>query len=227
MDYVILTDVIELTVSDPVANEANKRLSEQMGRTLDTLTFDVLKATASYYNCTDGSDGQTPTELTQTDIDTNVQTLMDNDAKMFADIMPASPDFGTAPLDESYYAISNTAVYRDLKDCESWVPINQYPKPSARRRGERGYTDNVRWCLSSHAPSTGTGASKQYYTFLMARDAYGVVDIASGNAESIYIAPGGTGDRLKQRSSLGWKAWHACKILNDDYIIRVMATITQ
>ena len=227
MDFIVLTDVVELIISDPVANQANKRLGEQMGETLETLTYDVLKATASYYNCADGANGGTPTELTQTDIDTNVQTLMNNDAKMFTEIMSAGSGFGTAPLDQSYYAISNTAVYRDLKDVDSWVPRNQYPQPASVKQGERGYTDNVRWCLSSHTPSTGTGASKQFYTFLLSRDAFGVVDIATGNSSSIFIPPGGTGDRLKQRSSLGWKAWHACKILNDDYIIRVMATITQ
>jgi len=226
-DFIVLTDVVELTVSDPVANQANKRLGEQMGETLETLTYDVLKATASYYNCADGADGGTPTELTQTDIDTNVQTLMNNDAKMYTEIMSAGSGFGTAPLDQSYYAISNTAVYRDLKDVDSWVPRNQYPQPASVKQGERGYTDNVRWCLSSHTPTTGTGSSKQFYTFLLSRDAFGVVDIATGNSSSIFIPPGGTGDRLKQRSSLGWKAWHACKILNDDYIIRVMATITQ
>ena len=226
-DYVVLTDVVELTVEDPVSNEANKRLGEQMGRTLDTLTFDTLAASLSEVDCSAGADGQTVTELTQTDIDGVVQTLMDNDASMFADIMDASTGFGTAPLDESYYALSNTAVYKDLKDVESWVPINQYPKPSMRKKGERGYTDNVRWCLTSKAPTSGSGASKEYYSFIMGKDAYGVVDIASGNAESIYIPPGGTGDRLKQRSSLGWKAWHACQILNDNYMVKLSSTITQ
>ena len=226
-DFTVLTDVLLLTVEDPVTNEANKRLGEQMGRTLDTLTFDTLVATLSAVNSAGGADGQTPTELTQTSVDSVVQTLMDNDADMFSEIMKANTGFGTAPLDESYYCLGNTAVYKDLKELDSWVPINQYPQPASRKMGERGYTDNVRWCLSSKAPSSGSGVSKYWYNFIMGKDAYGVVDIASGNAESIFIPPGGTGDRLKQRSSLGWKAWHACKILNDDNIVALKATITQ
>jgi len=229
-DLVILTDVIELTVSDPVANEANRRLGEQMGRTLDTLTFDILHATTNYYAAAKGANTYTPTEITQEDIDIVVQKLMNKDTSMFAEIMPASTGYGTAPLDESYYAMTNTAVYRDVKEVDSWVPINQYPKPAARKLGERGYTDNVRWCMSSKAPSTANGDLAGTHTiydwFVLGRDAYGVVDIASGNAESIFTPPGGAGDRLKQRSSLGWKAWHACKILNNNFMVRGYCTLS-
>lgn len=221
-DIIILTDVVELTVSDPVANQSTKRLGQQMGRTMDTLTFDVLVATGTIYNAQYGGNGSTPTELTQEDIDEVVETMMNNDAKMFTDVVKASTGFGTAPLDESYYAISNTAVYKDLKAVASWVPINQYPNPANRRVGERGYTDNVRWCLSSKSPV----ASTIYDWFVIGQDAYGVVDIATGNAEMIFTPPGGAGDRLKQRSSLGWKAWHAAKILNDDFLVRGRCTLS-
>jgi N4-gp56 family major capsid protein len=200
-----------------------------MGRTFDTLTFDVLKATGSIYSCFNGGNLKTPTEVTQADVDAIVQTLMDNNAKMFTAIMGASTKIGTAPLDESYYCMSNTAIYRDLKDLDSWVPINQYPTPDARKMGERGYTDNMRWCLSSKAPVTVNGdlagTSDVYDFYAVAQDAYGVVDISGGNIESIYTPPGGAGDRLKQKSSLGWKGWHAAKILNDTFLMRGRCTL--
>lgn len=219
---VILTDVVELTVSDPVANQATKRLGEQMARTLDTLTYDVLVATGTIYDAQYGVNGGTPTELTQADIDEVVEDLMNVDAKMFTDVVKASTGFGTAPLDEAYYAITNTAVYKDLKEVDSWVPINQYPNPGARKVGERGYTDNVRWCLSSKAPV----ASSIYDWYIIAQDSYGITDISTGNAEMIFTAPGGAGDRLKQRSSLGWKAWHSAKILNDNDLVRGRCTLS-
>ena len=229
-DLVIMTDVVELTVEDPVANKVNRRLAEQAGRTLDTLTFDVLKATGSIYNCEFGGNLKTPTEITQADIDAVVQTLFDNDAKMFTAIMGASQGIGTAPLDESYYCMTNTAIYRDLKDVESWVPINQYPKPEARKKGERGYTDNARWCMSSKAPLTLNGdlagTSTVYDWYMTGMDSYGVVDLEGGNIETIFTPPGGPGDRLRQKSSLGWKAWHAAKILQDLWLIRGRATLS-
>ena len=221
-DLILLTDVVELTVSDPVANEATKKLGQQMGRSLDTLTYDVLVSTGTIYDAQFGVNGETPTEITQSDIDEVVEDLMNENAKMFTDVVKASTGFGTAPLDEAYYAITNTAVYKDLKEVDSWVPINQYPNPAARKLGERGYTDNVRWCLSSKAPV----ASSIYDWYVVAQDAYGVVDINSGNSEMIFTPPGGPGDRLNQRSSLGWKAWHAAKILNDNYLVRGRCTLS-
>jgi len=228
-DLVIMTDVVELTVEDPVANQINKRLGEQAGRTFDTLTFDILKATGSPYNCVAGGNLKTPTEVTQADVDTVVQTLLDNDAKMFTEIMGASNKIGTAPLDESYYCMTNTAIYRDLKELDSWVPINQYPNPGARKNGERGYTDNLRWTMSSKAPLTlngdDAGTSTVYDFYATGQDAYGVIDIAGGNVESIFTPPGGPGDRLRQKSSLGWKGWHAAKILNDLFLIKGRCTL--
>jgi N4-gp56 family major capsid protein len=228
-DVVIMTDVVELTVEDPVANQVNMRLGEQAGRTFDTLTFDVIKATGSIYNCKHGGNLKTPSNITQADVDTIVQSLFDNDAKMWTAIMSGSTNVGTAPLDESYYCMTNTAIYRDLKNLDSWVPANQYPKPEDRKAGERGYTDNMRWCMSSKAPLTANGdlagTSTVYDFYAVGRDAYGVVDISGGNMESIYTAPGGPGDRLKQKSSLGWKGWHAAKILNDLALIRGRCTL--
>jgi len=228
-DLVVMTDVVELTVSDPVANQVNKRLGEQMGRTYDTLTFDVLKATGSIYNCSNGGNLKTPTEVTQADVDDIVQTLMNNNAKMFTDIMGASNKVGTAPLDEAYYCMTNTAVYRDLKNLESWVPINQYPTPGMRKNGERGYTDNLRWTMSSKTPLTLNGdlatTSTVYDFYVTGQDSYGIVDISGGNVESIFTPPGGAGDRLKQKSSLGWKGWHAAKILNDLFLVRGRCTL--
>lgn len=224
-DLVILTDVVELTVSDPVANQAAIKLSEQMGKFLDTLTFDVLVATGSVYNCQYGANGKTPTELTQEDSDDIVQTLMSNDAPLFSKISEGVNKIGTEPLDESYYVLSHTNIYKDLKKLSSWVPVAKYPDPSIRRKGERGYTDNARWCLSSKAPINTSGADDIYYSFYIGMDAYGVVDIDGGNAEMIFTQPGGPGDRLKQRSSLGWKAWHAAKILQERNLIRAASTL--
>lgn len=228
-DLTIMSDVIDLTVEDPVANQVNRRQAEQAGRTFDTLTFDVLKATGTIYNCNQGGNLKTPNEVTQADVDDIVQILFDNDAKMFTGVMASSTGTGTAPLDESYYCMANSAIYRDLKNLDSWVPINQYPKPEARKNGERGYTDNARWCLSSKAPLTlngdDAGSSTVYDFFMTGQDAYGVIDISGGNMKSIFTKAGGAGDRLEQASSLGWKGWHACKILNDLLLVRGRCTL--
>lgn len=224
-DLVIMTDVDELTLEDNLAQQANIRLGQQMARTMDTLTFDVLVATGSIYNCQYGGNGLTPTEATQDDLDEVVQNMMNANGQFFNPIVGGQNKFGTQPLDESYVGIASTQCYKFLKAMSSWTPISEYPDPKGKYAGERGYTDNVRWCLSSKAPVDTSGQNDIASLFVMAQDSYGVVDIESGNVESIFTAPGGHGDRLRQKSSLGWKAWHAAKVLQDQWLTRVRATL--
>ena len=83
--------------------------------------------------------------------------------------------------------------------------------------------------MSSKAPLTlngdDAGTSTVYDFYATGQDAYGVIDIAGGNVESIFTPPGGPGDRLRQKSSLGWKGWHAAKILNDLFLIKGRCTL--
>lgn len=233
-DVVIITDAVKMTVSDPILNQTNKKLGEQMGRTLDTLTLDVLVSTGTVHNCVHGGNGNAITEYTQEDGDEIVETLMVNDAEMFTAVVEGTNKFGTSPLDESYCTMAHTKLYKDLKKVSSWVPKNQYPNQSKFYIGERGYTDNNRWCLTSKG-SVESSLGYDVYDFITTSvDAYGIIDMegegfneqgmdSKGNirpAETIYTAPGGHNDRLKRKHSLGWKAYHTCRILNDNWLIR-------
>lgn len=224
-DLVLMTDVLMLTLEDDIAQQANIRLGQQMARTFDTLTFDVLAATASIYSCASGQNTKTPTEISQEDLDAMVQLLMDANGEFFSDIYGGVNKIGTAPLDEAYMAIGHTKLYRDLKECSSWVPVAQYPNPAIKNNGERGYTDHCRWHLTTQAPVDTSGVDDIYSFFMFAQNAYGVVDIENGNIESIFTPPGGPGDRLRQLSSLGWKGWHAAKIVQDQWALRGRATL--
>lgn len=54
-------------------------------------------------------------------------------------------------------------------------------------------------------------------------DAYGDINISGENAHVI-VKPkgsGGTADPLEQRSTIGWKAAYAAKVLMEDYIVRI------
>ena len=54
-------------------------------QTEDQLTRDMLAATASFINCVGGFDGDSPTEITRSDVDQVVKTLVSNNAYMIMD----------------------------------------------------------------------------------------------------------------------------------------------
>lgn len=65
--------IYPLTRIVPAVDESNR------------LTRDMLAATASFINCTGGVNGDNPTEITRTDVDTIVRTLLNNNAYTIMD----------------------------------------------------------------------------------------------------------------------------------------------
>lgn len=77
-------------------------------------------------------------------------------------------------------------------------------------------------------PGEGAASSKPVYsTLVLGADAYGVTDIKS-TLENITKSLGsaGSGDPLNQRATMGWKAYHLCKILTDMYMVRLESLAT-
>lgn len=62
--------------------------------TEDQLTRDMLASTASMYNCTGGTNGDLPTDLSLSDIDEVTSTLLTNDAWMILDSIGGEDKFG-------------------------------------------------------------------------------------------------------------------------------------
>ena len=69
----------------------------------------------------------------------------------------------------------------------------------------------------------GAGNVAVYGTIFMGKDAYGIVEPSAESLEVIVKQRGsaGTADPLDQRSTVGWKASHAAKILYQERLVRV------
>ncbi len=78
-------------------NECAARLGVSLRQTEDQLTRDMLASTASFINCTGGVNGDNPTEITRSDVDTVVRTLLNNNAYTIMDNIEGEDKFGTAP----------------------------------------------------------------------------------------------------------------------------------
>ncbi len=66
-------------------NECAARLGVSLRQTEDQLTRDMLAATAGFINCVGGVNGDNPTEITRSDVDEVVRTLLDNNAYTIMD----------------------------------------------------------------------------------------------------------------------------------------------
>lgn len=216
-DFVHVTDVVDLTVEDAVLTEAVEKQSDQMHATLDELVRDVLAACASSTTCSTGG-----TVLNKTDIDTVVQTLMGGNTKWITQLIKAGPGQGTSPIPACFWGIVDSDLTDDLQDVSGFLETHEYPSQGPVDPHEWGATGHVRWLWTTE----GYVSSGTYSCPIIGQNAYGIVDIAGGNAKSIIKAfgSGGTADPLNQRATVGWKLWQVARILNDAHMHILKAT---
>jgi N4-gp56 family major capsid protein len=217
--YVKITDVVDLTNQDPVLTRiASDKLGRNEGKTFDTLMRDVLAATASQVNASGGSNGSTPTEITRSDIDAIVETLLDNDADFVSPMLSASTGQGTVPIRASFWGIIKSTIVMDLEACVGFVPVTGYSAHMGVDEAEWGSTGNVRWCHSSNAKSV-SGSPTVYPLPIIGKDAYGTVNL--GKTKNVVKGFDTAGSPLNRYATSGWIAPWAGRILNDLFMIQL------
>ena len=94
-------------------NECAARLGVSLRQTEDTLTRDMLAATAGFINCVGGVNGDNPTEITLQDCDTVTQTLLTNNAYTIMDNIEGENKFGKmcAELKSSLIDLETEVVF--------------------------------------------------------------------------------------------------------------------
>ena len=221
--WVMLTDMLQMTALDPMVVQATQLCGDQAGRTLDTISREVLNAgTNVQYG--DGTSKKSRDTLTREDkltvnaVFRAARTLKKNLAK---------------PIDGSYVAIIHPDVAYDIMASDQWQDINKYSNAVNIFDGEIGKIGGVRFVETTEAkifPKAGATDSALdsqkcdvYSTLFLGRDAYGVTEISGGGLETIVkqLGSAGTSDPLNQRSSVGWKATKVTVILVQEYMLRV------
>jgi len=227
-DFVHITDVLEFTCENKILNVAVSELNDQMLRTEDELIRNVIVSSASVTTCSKGD--VAATDFNETDINTITNTLQNGDAEEVTPLIKASTGQGTSPVLASYWMLAHTALNSDWKNVSGYLSIGEYPSQRGVLEAERCSINEVRILASSVAHKEGSAtaafpssAGTYYYCPIIAKHAYGVVDLKKANAKLI-LHPRGTGgpsDPLNQRQTAGWKNMNVCRILND-YNIQVL-----
>ena len=232
--YVTLSDLLMLTAIDNNLVQATKLIASQAGRTLDTITREVLNA-GTIVQYADGAVsaradlvGGSATEsennyLTVDAIKQAVRTLEAQDA----------------PKINGYYVgIIHPNVKYDLMKDPDWKTPHEYVNTANVYQNEIGELYGVRFVQSSRAKVWTKAAKKKatgsvvatdrdvYSTLILADDAYGVTDISGGGLQHIVkqLGSAGSGDPLDQRATVGWKAAKTAEILVQQYMVRIETT---
>jgi N4-gp56 family major capsid protein len=241
-----LTDVIEDTHKDPVLNDASVQCGENVGRTIEALTYGVVKAGTSveYANGTQRTDVNTPISLSK--IRAVIRTLQAQKAMMITRIVDPSPDYGTKAVEAGFIAVCHTDLSSDIRNLPGFTPVAEYGRRQTVHERELGTVEEVRFITSPDlspwidaggakagsgtAMVSTSGTSADVYPILIfGKEAYGCVPLKGMGAVEPTIIPVGQktkDDPLGQRGYVGWKTWFVAKILNEAWLVRIECAAT-
>ena len=225
--YVQLNEQVTLQNQDPVLNECAARLGVSLRQTEDQLTRDMLASTASFINSTGGVNGDSPTEITRSDVDTVVRTLLNNNAYTIMDNIEGEDKFGTAPVRDAYFALCSTNLTGNLDNVSGFIHKNQYPAPMNALQSEWGAIGNLRFLVSSIGsffPNASALNNNVYNIFCVGMEAYACIKQDGYSATFIYRPPIYDGP-LALNASVGYKFAEVPRITNDQWIINLRATL--
>lgn len=183
-------------------------------------------------------------KVTLKDIRNVVNTLNRNSARKFTPQSAGSANFNTTPIRSAYWGLTHPDVEEDIRLLAGFVPVEQYGGSVGTADGEFGAVAGVRFIASEDASidaegggtSTGTGLRTSgnskvdlYNTVIYGRQAFGSVGLDIPHLSEVYQAgdqlppvqlitkargSSGVADPLDEVSSIGWKSWHAARVLN-------------
>jgi N4-gp56 family major capsid protein len=176
-----------------VLNEAAARLGQSMRETEDELIRDMLAGTASVINCTGGTNGDNPTEITRGDVDNVIATLQNNDADFITNMIGGEDKFGTGPIRDAYFALSDTNMIGQFENVNGFIAKAQYPNQQGVLSAEWGSISNTRIYVSSRGSVTTNGSllgADIYNVFIGGQESYAKIEQNGVSARFIYHPPG-------------------------------------
>lgn len=199
-----------------------------MRQTEDDLIRDLLATTAFSIFAVGGVGGDSPTEITLSDIQDCVKSLLSNDAKTVSSSVDASNKFGTAPVPNAYIGMGHTDLSSTLENINGFLGTHEYGSKAMIDQAEWGTVGRVKFLLSSRG-SVSSNASALgydvYNTIIAGMEAYTTVGLESANAKFIYHSTREAGGPLELNSTGGWKMAHAQAITNDSWICNLKSTV--
>jgi len=218
-DYITISDVLDLTAIDRNLEQATKLLGSQAGRTLDTITREVITAGTNvmYAPKADGTE-----VLTREDVSSDSLLTLPVIFKAAAKLRAQN----AMPIDDMFVAIVHPNVACDLMLSDGWIEAHKYTTSDNIYKGEIGQLGGVRFVQTTEAKivgGAGANGDSVYCTMVIAANAYGVTEVEGGGLQHIVkqLGSAGTADPLNQRASTGWKAMKTAERLVEEYMVRI------
>lgn len=243
-EVVEITDIIEDFAEDPVANDAYVQCGENIGRTMESLDWGVIKAGTNVFYQNGASRAAVNSVLTLDKQRAIIRSLRSNKAKKITRVLAGSVNFAMYPVEACYVALCHTDLEPDIRNMPGFIPCSSYGSKQMLCPEEIGTVESVRYVISedldpfadaggtastNNTKTTGGTSSDVYPIIYLGKEAFGRVALRGKEAIEPSIIPVSQktkDDPLGQRGYIGWKGYHLCMILNDLWMARLEVATT-
>ena len=213
--YVKVSDILQMAAIDNVIVETTDMIGSQAGRTLDTISREVMNAGTNVQY----AEGKVSSRVTLT----KDHKLTVKAVKMAVRMLEKQH---AKKINGSYIGIIHPDIAFDLTEDDRWIEAHKYAKPEELFNGEIGMIAGVRFVKTTEAKifaKAGAGGIDVYSTLILGANAYATTKIEGGGLETIIkqLGSAGTADPLNQRATIGWKATKVTEILSQEYMVRI------
>lgn len=241
-----ITDVIEDTHEDPVLNDASEQAGENIGRTIEALTYGVLKAGTNVYYANGAARNAVNTPISLNKVRAVSRGLKAQKSMKITKILDSSVNYATRAIEGSYVCVHHTDCEADIRNLAGFIPLAQYGSRRPISDYEVGSVEDMRFICSpdldpitdaggafagsgSNMVTTSGTSADVYPLLIFGKQAYGIVPLRGQGAVSPTILRPGVRDKsdpLGQRGYIGWKTWHVAVILNQVWMARLEVSVT-
>lgn len=251
-----LTDVVADTHEDQVLQEFTGLLGEQAAEMIERIRVaHLLGGTNVWYAGGVSSRSAVVAKVTKDLLRSIEASLRVNRAKPITQMLRSTPAFNTENVKPCYIGVCHPYMVKDIEDIDGFKSYEDYGSTTPYDN-EIGSVGSFRFLVEEfldpwadaggNVPagliSTSGTKCDVFPLLILARDAFADVALkgyetknADGKGDMIVpvemkvLNPGVPrgGDELGQRGSIGYKTWYGCGILQDMYMARVEAAVTQ
>ncbi|MEK9721982.1 MAG: N4-gp56 family major capsid protein [Rhodospirillaceae bacterium] len=239
---VTITDVIEDTHEDPVLQDATQQCGDNIGRTIEKLTYGVLKAGTNVFYTTGAARASVGDPISLSKQRAVTRALKAQKARKINRMLSPSVDYGTRAVEACYPAVAHTDMESDIRILPGFTKVSEYGQRKPICYEEIGSVEDVRYVLSPDLDSfadagaatstmvtTGGTSADVYPVLFFGKEAYATIPLRGmGSVEPVIIPTSqrDKSDPLGQRGHVGWKTYFVAKILNELWMARLESAAT-
>ncbi len=219
-DLVGLTDLAKLLAPTDLLRVATERVTRVGKQVIDRITRDNIFLGGTPYYALGASSNVVRSDIASTEILVGADLI-----KLFH-----KAQLNNIPFYEgnSYLLMCSQQqaydIKRDTTASTSWLDVEKYSNPESIINGEMGKVHGIRVIAVNTAPTFSSTTTVHAGILLGGEKGWG-----SGSLQTFqmyHTAPGGQGDELHQKETVGWKVMWGVATLNNSYYFRVESAAT-